>query len=87
MLKKRVAVGQAQVISIVTAEPVAGPSVIEVRQPDLEPYLLEVTGVSPTRLVATWTVQPGPSGTASITVTTTDTDGGTQSREYAVTIE
>jgi flagellar hook assembly protein FlgD len=85
-MKPTVSVGQSQVLTVLTAEPVIGWPRIEVRQPGVNPYTLYPTRYSTTKFTARWTVRPGQSGPVTLVVTTTDADGGEQTREYTATI-
>ena len=73
-----VSAGQSQKVVILTAEPVDGWPIITVKQPGLNPYRLYPTKYSPTKFTASWKARAGATGQITITITSTDTDGGTQ---------
>lgn len=83
----KVRTGQSQRLVILTAEPVDGKPVIEIKQPGMAAYTLTVSRLAPDRFAATWRVRSGADGKASITVSSTDTDGGSQTQTFRARIQ
>jgi flagellar hook assembly protein FlgD len=83
---KTVSVGQSQKLTILTAEPVDGWPVITVKQPGVAAYRLYPTRYSTTKFTATWKVKSGATGKATITITSKDSAGGSQTKSYTATI-
>ncbi len=78
--------GDAQRFSIESAEPIAGLLVVTVKQPRMPAYTLRVRAESETLFSARWVAREGRAGRVTITITGTDTAGGTQTRVYTGTI-
>lgn len=76
--KLGVTAGFSQKVTITTAEPVKGWPVITVKQPGLAAYKLYPTRYSTQKFTATWKAKAGATGAITITISSTDTDGGTQ---------
>jgi len=79
--------GQSQKVTIITAEPVDGWPRIEVKQPSLAVYRLYPTRYSTTRFTASWKAKSGAAGPITITITSTDKDGGVQVQTYKATLQ
>jgi flagellar hook assembly protein FlgD len=79
--------GQTQTLTIISAEPLTGWPAIEVRQPSKDPYTLSPVRRSATRFTARWTLKSGPPGQVRITISGTDTQGGTQNQVYTAALQ
>ncbi|MFN8623141.1 MAG: FlgD immunoglobulin-like domain containing protein [Chloroflexota bacterium] len=84
--KVDVSAGDRQNLLLVTTEPVKGVPAITVKQPGRAAYALSVVRISPTRFRAVWTVPAGRAGKLTITVSATDTGGGTDQDVFPGTI-
>lgn len=73
-----VSAGFSQKVIITTAEPVKGWPVITIKQPGIAAYKLYPTRYTTQRFTATWKAKAGATGPITITITSTDSDGGTQ---------
>jgi hypothetical protein len=78
----QVVAGDRQLLVIESAEPLAGEPVVTVKQPGMDPYVLKVHRDSDTMFSAGWRARAGKAGKVTVTITGTDTDGGTQTRVY-----
>ncbi|MFO1539845.1 MAG: FlgD immunoglobulin-like domain containing protein [Chloroflexota bacterium] len=78
--------GEAQRFTIESAEPIDGLLVVTVKQPRMPAYTLRVRRDSETLFSARWVAREGRAGRVRITITGTDTAGGTQTRVYTGTI-
>lgn len=78
--------GDTQRIRVESAEPIEGLLTITVKQPRMPAYTLTVRRESETAFSARWVAREGRAGTVRITITGTDTAGGTQTRLYKGTI-
>ena len=79
--------GQSQKVTITTAEPVDGWPRIEVKQPGVAVYRLYPTRYSTTKFTASWKAKAGTTGAITVTITSTDTDGGVQVHTWKGTLQ